>query len=327
MKSPLISVIVPIYKVEEYLLDCVKSIRCQTYKNLEIILVDDGSPDRCPDICDKLASEDTRIKVIHKSNGGLSDARNSGINAATGEYILFIDSDDYWINNHSISDLVICLNENPESEIIFFGRTTFCGNKTYITNAPHPKNINNKEKTQALTALLCESDFISSACQKLIKASLLKDNNLYFEKGMLSEDLDWSIRLYLVATKYGSVYSPFYGYRKREGSITQSFNPQHASDIVRILSKWNAVLGNGVDEDPFRGYLAYIYSCTLGSIGLLPPKDRKEYYHKLHQFVHLLDYNINPKVQKVRILYKLLGYRLTCFTLTSFLKYRPKRIK
>ena len=94
--NPLISVIVPIYNVEKYLARCVDSIVNQTYKNLEIILVDDGSPDRCPQMCDDYAEKDSRIKVVHKKNGGLSDARNAGMAVATGEYISFIDSDD-WI--------------------------------------------------------------------------------------------------------------------------------------------------------------------------------------------------------------------------------------
>ena len=91
----LISVIVPIYNVEKYLTKCIESIINQTYKNLEIILVDDGSPDKSPIICDEYAKKDNRIKVIHKKNGGLSDARNYGMSLATGEYISFIDSDDY----------------------------------------------------------------------------------------------------------------------------------------------------------------------------------------------------------------------------------------
>lgn len=95
MDIDLISIVVPIYKVEEYLDENIKSLLNQTYKNLEIILVDDGSPDNCGKICDEYASKDSRIKVIHKKNGGLSDARNHGINIATGKYIVFVDSDDY----------------------------------------------------------------------------------------------------------------------------------------------------------------------------------------------------------------------------------------
>ena len=93
--NELISIVIPIYKVEQYLRRCIDSVICQTYKNIEIILIDDGSPDNCGKLCDEIKKKDNRIKVIHKSNGGLSDARNCGINIATGKYITFIDSDDY----------------------------------------------------------------------------------------------------------------------------------------------------------------------------------------------------------------------------------------
>lgn len=104
MESSKISIIVPVYKVEQYLERCVKSLINQTYKNIEIILVDDGSPDQCPKMCDDYASEDSRIKVIHKKNGGLSDARNAGLDAATGEFIAFVDSDD-WVEIDFIETL------------------------------------------------------------------------------------------------------------------------------------------------------------------------------------------------------------------------------
>jgi len=107
-----ISVIVPIYKVEDYMQKCIDSILNQSYKNLEIILVDDGSPDNCPKICDEYAVKDERIKVIHKKNGGLASARNAGLKICTGEYISFVDSDD-WIEPTMLADLLdVCLNHN-----------------------------------------------------------------------------------------------------------------------------------------------------------------------------------------------------------------------
>ena len=98
-QTPLISVIVPVYKVEPYLERCVRSILCQTYQNLEIILVDDGSPDRCGEMCDAFAKEDARIRVLHKENGGLSDARNAGLDAMRGELVGFVDGDDWIADN------------------------------------------------------------------------------------------------------------------------------------------------------------------------------------------------------------------------------------
>ena len=112
--NPLISIIIPVYKVELYLKQCVESILIQTYLNIEVILVDDGSPDSCPQICDEYARKDYRIKVIHKSNGGLSDARNVGLNIAVGQYVVFVDSDD-WIENTMVEHLLFaCIKYNVE---------------------------------------------------------------------------------------------------------------------------------------------------------------------------------------------------------------------
>ena len=115
MQDALVSVIVPVYKVEKYLDKCIESIVGQTYKNLEIILVDDGSPDNCPAMCDSWAQKDSRIKVIHKPNGGVSSARNTALDAASGEYICFVDSDDvleldtvkYMVDNISDADVTV----------------------------------------------------------------------------------------------------------------------------------------------------------------------------------------------------------------------------
>ena len=108
---PLISVVIPVYKVEQYIHECVDSVIAQTYKNLDIILVDDGSPDSCPAICDEYAERDNRIRVIHKKNGGLSSARNAGIDIARGEYICFVDSDDY-VSEIYVEQLYTTLKES-----------------------------------------------------------------------------------------------------------------------------------------------------------------------------------------------------------------------
>ena len=114
-----ITFILPVYKVEAYLRECVESLTCQTYKDIEIILVDDGSPDGCPALCDLLATEDYRIKVLHKPNGGLSDARNAGLKAATGDFIIFVDSDDLWVGKDSLEKMVALIENYPDCH--FYG--------------------------------------------------------------------------------------------------------------------------------------------------------------------------------------------------------------
>ena len=110
MENPLVSVIIPVYKVEKYLEKCVKSVLSQTYQNLEVILVDDGSPDECPRLCDEYELKDHRVRTIHKPNGGLSDARNIGMKSSTGEYLLFVDSDD-WIENNLVEMAIHAMSE------------------------------------------------------------------------------------------------------------------------------------------------------------------------------------------------------------------------
>ena len=116
---PLFSIIVPVYKAEKYISECVDSVLAQTFEDFELILADDGSPDRCPEICDEYAKKDSRIKVIHKNNGGASSARNSGIDAACGEYIIFLDSDDYWEGNYTLQRLAE--KSKDGYDIIMFG--------------------------------------------------------------------------------------------------------------------------------------------------------------------------------------------------------------
>ena len=141
MNNPLISIIVPIYNVEVYIRNCVDSILGQSYENIEIILVDDGSPDNCGDICDEYGSKDKRIKVIHKKNGGLSSARNAGIDIATGDYLGFIDSDD-WIESDMYESLYTALTSH-KADISVCGR--------YIVEGSRITTISDSEKAEVFT--------------------------------------------------------------------------------------------------------------------------------------------------------------------------------
>ena len=217
---PLISVIVPIYNVEKYLQKCVESIINQTYKNLEIILVDDGSPDNCPAICDSYAVKDSRIKVIHKVNGGLSDARNAGMKIATGEYISFIDSDDY-ISNDFINELYSAINSQnsdiAECKII----------KVYEDEPLGEINdsckITSFDCQRSLSKLIDEDGFHQHVWNKLYKSEIAL--KLLFEKGKLNEDEFWTYQVFGMAKKATVVEKTMYFYLQRKGSImSESFN-------------------------------------------------------------------------------------------------------
>jgi len=211
----LISVIVPVYKVEKYLNKCVESILAQTYKNLEIILVDDGSPDGCPAICDEWAKRDTRIHVIHKINGGLSDARNAGLQLATGQYVAFVDSDDwlepnmyerlYEVLTDTSADIVECgvLFEDDDGNIL---RDRKCERPIHIYTA-----------REALRQLVLEDGVYQTVWNKIYRRTVL--DGIDFPVGKCNEDEFWTYRVIDCASSYAVIEDTLYHYLQRDSSI------------------------------------------------------------------------------------------------------------
>ena len=200
---PLISVIVPVYNVSKYLRVCVDSIISQPFADYELILVDDGSLDDCSSICDRYAEADSRVKVIHKQNGGLSSARNAGLYAACGKYVLFIDGDDF-IEENSLSALWQTLKDDGETDVVILNAVFYYDDDRTerFENFFNKSALYKKGHSDALSYLTSLSMFTASACLKLIKRDILTSNNIIFEEIIWSEDADFSINLYLHAKTY-----------------------------------------------------------------------------------------------------------------------------
>ena len=214
----LVSIIIPVYKVEKYLNKCVESVVNQTYKNLEIILVDDGSPDNCPNMCEDWAKKDSRIKVIHRKNGGLSAARNSGIEVAKGEYFCFVDSDDYVAEDYVKSLYEALKSDNADMAI--------CD----VTEVNEKYNVIDDKKTRERLANCVKTglellDLILPAktyayvvaWNKLYKRELF--NNLRYAEGKIHEDEFIIHRLFARCNRVSVIYKPLYYYLKRGDSI------------------------------------------------------------------------------------------------------------
>lgn len=221
--KPLISVIVPVYKVEAYLGRCVDSLLAQTYGNLDIILVDDGSPDGSGAICDAYAARDPRVRVIHKENGGLSSARNAGIDVARGEYLGFVDSDD-WVDEHTYEWLLeMALEENVK--LVCAGRYDFSswtGEKA-VGLCPVRREVISGEELVRRIFLWDNVD--SAAWDKLYHHSLFRQ--IRYPLGVVSEDLPVTYRVALEAARVGMLDRPVYYYFHRDGSITTAaFSPK-----------------------------------------------------------------------------------------------------
>lgn len=220
--NPKISVIIPVYKVEKYLKKCINSVLDQEYKNIEIILVDDGSPDNCGNICDKYAQMDTRIKVIHKENGGLSSARNAGLDVATGEYIGFVDSDDYIEPSMYSGMLEIAIKYN--SPLVVCGVTYVYENGTTAVRSK-PSGIVELNFQDAIIEMNTYRLFDMAAWSKLYRADLFKD--IRFPVGKLSEDLYVMYKIFELAEKVVYVPNRYYNYVQRQNSISHNIRINH----------------------------------------------------------------------------------------------------
>ena len=211
-----ISIIVPIYNVENFLDRCVQSLKCQTYENLEIYLVDDGSPDNCPEMCDQYAKGDSRIRVIHKKNGGLSDARNAALDVVTGDYVIFVDSDDY-VEKELCQKLVASVRDNCDIYNYRFRRFFNENNGDPFLGSGEVKYYIGRE---TFDLYIKRTPFTHMVCDKMFKRELF--DGLRFIKGRYAEDLALCYQLFGRAKGAAFIDETFYNYYTRENSIMGS---------------------------------------------------------------------------------------------------------
>lgn len=286
--KPLISVIIPVYAVEKYLKRAVDSVLKQTYRNLEIILVDDGSPDACPSICDAYAAKEARVRVIHKENGGLSDARNAGLDIAGGDYIAFLDSDDYYapffievlyeqlINQKA--QVALCRYEVTEAQEVAAG-PDFAGYLAEYKDGKIDCPVYDRKQMlrNQYDALCCDATYFIVAWNKLYKASLWK--GVRFPKGKIHEDEATTYRIFDKIEKGVYVNMPMYAYFSMPDSITRAkFNLRRlqwfdALDdrIAFLLEKEENETANAAMRARADGAIRYYYPLVKQC-----PRERKE---------------------------------------------------
>lgn len=255
-KMPLVSVVVPIYNVELYLKKCVDSILSQTYKNIEVILVDDESPDLCGKMCDDYVAMDGRIRVVHKKNGGLSDARNAGMKIATGDLITFVDSDDYISEDFVEILLGVMLENNSDITVANMKRTSRRDEKNMITDW----KTSMFKSEDALIRMLYGTPFGTSACGKLFKRNLFDE--VEFPYGKFSEDL---FTIYKTILKSRSVtyvgFDGYFYYYRDEGSIVVSgYKEKHKEALDAIDDISRAVKGKAKFDNALSAqYINVVY--------------------------------------------------------------------
>lgn len=244
--NPKVSIIVPVYKVEQYLDTCVHSLLNQTLKDIEIILVDDGSPDKCPTICDLYAQKDTRVKVIHKTNEGLGMARNSGIEFATGEYITFCDSDDYVDLETYETVYQICKKKNLDMCCFQHRRITIDGIKLESKNKVHEEYFRGCEEVHRFLMGVIGKDYENpksynyemSSCMALFRQSLFMESGIRYpsERIVASEDFVFLLYFLPYVQSVGIIPNVFYNYLINPVSISQNYSEQKHERLLKMLT-------------------------------------------------------------------------------------------
>ena len=230
-EKDLVSVIVPVYRVEAYLPRCIESLLNQTYSNLEIILVDDGSPDSCPEMCDRYAQQDRRIRVIHQENGGIANARNVGLAASTGEYLTYVDSDD-WVENVYVEKLLRLLKEHDADLATCHELWTA---DTEATIKHTDEHVEVFDTWQALETMLYQRDFDVGPHGKLYKTHICKPHR--YPVGMLFEDLGNTYKIVADCRKVVCTDQQYYFYFQSTNSITRSKFDRRRLAVVKLMDE------------------------------------------------------------------------------------------
>lgn len=310
---PKVSIIIPVYNVEEYLDKCVQSAINQSLKDIEIILVDDESPDNCPQLCDEYAKKDSRIRVVHKKNGGLGFARNSGLEIATGEYVTFLDSDDF-VELDTYENLYQIVSKD-NADAIYYKLDRFYNDKdTIVVTHKEKNNVFYENQIKDLMLDVIASDLSEkaehkvncSSCTGVYKLSIIKQNNVSFhsERELISEDLVFNLDFLKHSKQIVFNETEYYHYRLNSKSLTNTIrldridkNLELFNFIIEHLADWGLDKSKGEERASrmFIGYSRSFMNPILKSS--IPLKDKINWLNKIlaYPIWEILGNNFNWK--------------------------------
>lgn len=308
------SVIIPVYNTEKYLNQCVDSVLSQTFNDYEIILVNDGSKDNSAFICDEYAKNNERVKVIHKENGGAASARNCGLKVATGEYVFFVDSDDFLCTENCLSTIYSSLVSNPSKfdVIIFKAVKSYGSDSQYIDYyGDYCKEIISSNDPVTVFKLMLKSNKqIATPCNRSIRRSLLADNNILFKEGTIAEDVPWSVELFEKAESILAINENIYAYRQGvDGSVTSSVTNKKFEDLYNIvdqlIEKYSS--SNTSFSEVAKAFTAFEYSILLYNVSFF---DNYKEYSFVKEKDFIFKYSLDKKTRIVRSVYKIMGFSM-----------------
>lgn len=324
------SIIVPVYKVENYLPTCVEHLMAQKFSGFEVILVDDGSPDRCPQLCDEYAGSEERVRVVHKPNGGSSSARNAGLAHAEGEYVIFLDSDDYWEGEDCLDSLFSALPQSgPPADVVLFGCKDYnckTGQMSVVRDGYDLALLASAGRDQALRYLFSSGLFPGAAWIVAVRRELLLRHSITFQEGIKGEDYDWLLNVFVHAEVFRAVNYPFYIYLKyRTDSITGKPDLSSIQGLLFTVDKWEKRMRQrefASIRDGVTAYLAYILATAFVTMSRMGRDDRAQAVRLVKPYSHILRRGTDRKSKMVSRMLRLLGSRITIQLCGAYYKNR-----
>lgn len=325
--SSFFSVIVPVYNIKDYVGRCIDSIAHQTMRDIEVILVDDGSTDGSSLLCDFYVEQDPRIQVVHKENGGLSSARNTGIETAVGEYLLFPDGDDYYRDLSFFGALKEHIEDNQYPDLTVFGSTSYWVEREVFEDDPSAldERLNGSDVKTMLGALIAQDSLTVTAWSRALRRGLVKDGALFFRPGLLGEDFEWSLRvLDHISSMSVLDVRPYVYIKGRPQSITRNVGVRNLSDGLTVLEEYANDYTFSSDEMRrlLLGYCAYQYSVYCGLTARLSGDARRIFLERLDRLKWILELGTSSKVRRVRYLIGILGLSMTSRLLGLYIRLR-----
>lgn len=309
------SIIVPVYNVAAYLYQCVDSILNQTYPDFELFLVNDGSTDTSLEICYELQKRDQRIVVINQLNSGASSARNNAISKASGDYLIFIDSDDYLES----LDLFFKVNERiqyEKADIVLYGAKNY---NTYTQSYKISKGnynlglIRDFDFLKSVKYLIMNGLFPGSSWVFSVKTSVVKQNALYFRTQIIAEDIDWVTKIFKHCKKVDAINDAYYVYRKNQpNSVTGNAGMKGIVSVLSIIEDWYPKLSKSNPLDLLLLHnLGYYYFTTFVLFDTISLKNRKELEFKMRSNFHVTSFVLTKKLRLLYFFCKLLGLKIS----------------
>lgn len=324
MDKRLLSIIIPIYNLEQYIFRCLESIICQMTKEVEIILIDDGSTDNsktiCKDYCEKYRQQ---IYYFYQENSGVSVARNNGLKKACGDYVFFVDGDD-WVPDNSIARILQKIKDSTNIDIIAGTFAKEFNGKMIQKKIVPMQDFQKSEYPNNFIKLLETNFFCPSLWCNVFKRDLFFQNKIFLEKDVkYTEDMDCTLKLYLKSTKIDIIEEPIYVYRQGRNSATSFYNVKRVEDTMKFVVRWDERIKK-IESEKLKEYLFYFiqyqYSIVVGMLFLLNKTERKILYEEVKAYEKLLEKNRGIKGQLVYLIYKIFGFNIVGILMSIWIK-------